>query len=490
MSNRMGSGHGSRAHVMTMKSNRGILIIWGVKGLVGCALAGALALTACTPAGSGSTMSPSAPGHPVTRHSRTAGHDRGSGSGHGTGSGQDLGCPVTIHGVIYEPGLLLPIWLPTGFRHAVATRTGLTSPTETYTLATRRRDPPRIEVGFADYPRPFARFSGGRPAQGSTVIQGHPGRLESGPPAARLVSVYWKPDNAHLLSVTGYKVSATVVVAVARNVWFDPPGLVPLPLSAGRIISKNSATGLALRASDLTTGRSFAKLSSWSEVAAMLQAGHAAAVLGSVPGALAAERWQPVWIVLVTDDTTNVTASVLIDAATGHRVVTARVTTPASGHPAWFSALTDRSRITAHSCQGGSRARLPFGVLTRDEESFVVRADSMRQLLGTGHARMTTRLKLTTVPAMNGADPGIYGGCVQQSCSIDELVWVTITKVRAVPGTTMACPPQWASNPPAYRPSRVEQYFKVSVPGNYGIYCASLPSPLTRLKDLSPPLRS
>src|SRR5215469_7961042 len=130
MSNRMGSGGGCRAHVMTMKSNPSIYVIWGVRGVrgfVGCALAGALALTACTPAGSGGIRSRSTPEHPATRHNRTAGHDRGSGSGHGTGSGTELGCPVTIHGVIYGPGLLLPTWLPAGFRRAAATQTGLTA---------------------------------------------------------------------------------------------------------------------------------------------------------------------------------------------------------------------------------------------------------------------------------------------------------------------------------------------------------------------------
>jgi hypothetical protein len=47
----------------------------------------------------------------------------------------------------------------------------------------------------------------------------------------------------------------------------------------------------------------------------------------------------------------------------------------------------------------------------------------------------------------------MYGGCVQQNCSIGELVWVTITTDRARPGHTLQCLPPSASVPPGYRPS-------------------------------------
>jgi hypothetical protein len=364
------------------------------------------------------------------------------------------------------------------------TQAGLATPTENYTLATSRPHPPRIEVGFADDPHPFAHFSGGRQAHNFPSIEGHRGRLESGPPTASLISVYWKPDSVHLINVTGYKVSASIVVTVARNIWFDPPGLVPLPVSAGPVVSRVSAIDLARRASDFGAGQSIAKLSSWAEVAAMLRAGRAAAAIRDVPGAFASERWQPVWTVLVTDSNTGAAAVVLLDAATGQPVVTA----PAAGHPRWFSALTDRSHTAARRCQGGSRARLPFGVLTRDEETFV--ASSGRQSLGTGDARTAFRLKLTTVPAMNRADSGIYGGCVQQSCAVNELVWVVITTVRANPGQTIACLPAGAGYARGYRPSQVTRYFWVAVSGNFGIYCRKLPDSIMQLADLAPPLRS
>ena len=448
---------------MTMWSSNRIsaVLVW--------ALSGVLVLTACSPAGS---AKPS--GHPKRTRSAL----------HGSGRPQASGCVTTIHGVMYGPGRLLPTWLPAGFRRSAATQAGLATPTENYTLATSRPNPPRIEVGFANDPRPFERFTGGRPARDYPTIEGHRGRLETGPPTARLISVYWKPDSVHLLEVTGYKVSAAEVVTVAKNVWFDPPGLVPLPVSPGRIVSKRAAIGMAQRAIKFVIRHSIAKLSSWAEVAAMLQAGHVAADLKSVPGAFASERWQPIWTVLAADGGEGAAAVVLVNASTGQPVVTV----PADGHPAWFSALTDRSRTAGHRCQGGSRARLPFGVLTRDEEAFVVSSGAPRSIPGADHARTTMQFKLTTVPAMNKAASGIYGGCVQLSCSIEELVWVIVTTVRANHGSTVACLPSWADSAPGYRPSQVRQYFWVSVPGNYGVYCARLPSAILRLPDLSPPL--
>jgi hypothetical protein len=442
---------------MTMWSNRRTI------GVIACAVGGTLTLSACTPTG------------PISGH-----HRHGHGTGHQRGRAAAIGCLGAIHGVMYGPGRLLPTWLPAGFRRSAVTQAGLAMPTENYTLSRGQPNSPRIEVGFANDPRPFAWFSGGQAAREYPTIQGHRGRLEAGPAAARLISVYWKPDRVHLLKVTGYRVSAAVVVTVAKNLWFDPPGLVPLPLTAGHIVSKRAAIAMALRVSDIVAGRSIAKLSSWAEVAALLEAGHAAGVLASVPGAFASERWQPVWTVLVTDTATGVAALVLINAATGQPVVT----TSADGHPAWFAALTDRSQTLARRCQGGSLLRLPFGILTRDEEAFVVAATQP----AFSHASATVRLKLTTVPAMNRADSGIYGGCVQQSCSINELVWVIITTVRANRGSTVTCLPGFASYPPGYRPSHVKRYFSVSVPGNDGIYCRNLPDSIVRLRDLSPPL--
>ncbi len=134
---------------------------------------------------------------------------------------------------------------------------------------------------------------------------------------------------------------------------------------------------------------------------------------------------------------------------------------------------------------GGSRSLVPFGVLTRDEEAYVVATDQV----ATSHSSNSVTLKLTTVPAVNRADPGIFGGCVQQSCSIRELVWMIITTVRASPGTTVPCLPASASSPQHYRPSQVSEYVWITVPGNDSTYCDRLPAPIAGLRDLAPPVR-
>jgi len=438
-------------------------------------MTGLVSLAACVP-------NASLPGH-SPGHSRSHGPPASQSSGHrGSYTASVTGCVATVRGVSYGPGFLLPTWLPVGFRKSAVTQAGSAMPTENYTPPGKGPDRPRIQLGFADYPGPFSRFSGGRARHRYVAIQGHLGRLESGSPTARLISVYWKPDRMHLLSVTGYKVSAASVVTVAKNIWFDPPGLVPLPVNAGPVVSRSIAIDMAQNASDLASGRAIAKLSSWSEVAELLVAEHAGDDLRNVPGAFTTQRWQPVWTVLVSDIGTGAAAVVVIDASTGQPIVTA----PSSAHPPWFAALTDRSQTTARRCQGGSRARLPFGVLTRDEESFV--ASTPRFARNLSHAFTSVRLKLSTVPAVNSADSGIYSGCVQQSCSIKELVWVVITTVRADPGTTVSCQPQSSTYPSDYRPSEVKEYYGVAVPGSVGIYCATLPAPIMDLQDLAPPL--
>jgi hypothetical protein len=50
----------------------------------------------------------------------------------------------------------------------------------------------------------------------------------------------------------------------------------------------------------------------------------------------------------------------------------------------------------------------------------------------------------------------------------------------------LACLPPSASYPPGYRPKRVRQYTTISVSGNTGIFCGSLPSAVKQLRDLAP----
>ena len=100
---------------------------------------------------------------------------------------------------------------------------------------------------------------------------------------------------------------------------------------------------------------------------------------------------------------------VVIDAASGRPEAVAGAGT----RPAWFAALTDRDPAAAHGCPGGSTARLPLGVLTRDEQAYTV---GRHPVPGTGQAHTSVDLILSTVRAVNHADPGLYGGCVQQDC--------------------------------------------------------------------------
>ena len=112
----------------------------------------------------------------------------------------------------------------------------------------------------------------------------------------------------------------------------------------------------------------------------------------------------------------------MADAANGRAVATIK----RRAESTWFAALTDRDPAAGSGCPGGSSARIPFGVLTRTEERYTVGPSRYRSAGTVGW----TRLLLSTVPAVNRADRSMYGGCVQQNCSIGELVWVTITAGR------------------------------------------------------------
>jgi hypothetical protein len=101
-------------------------------------------------------------------------------------------------------------------------------------------------------------------------------------------------------------------------------------------------------------------------------------------------------------------------------------------------------------------------------------------------ASTTKILKLTTVTALNQADPGLYGGCSQQNCSLRELVWPTIVIVHAPPGKTLACLPPSASYPPGYRHKHVHEYVTISVLDNSSINCGRIPSWVEQLTDLAP----
>jgi hypothetical protein len=168
-------------------------------------------------------------------------------------------------------------------------------------------------------------------------------------------------------------------------------------VAAGRVITWAEASAAARRAAHLPSAAAAAKLSSWTEVSALLAASRPGQEAPTVPGAVSSAPWRPVWAVLLTGRATGAAGAaqpvlVVIDAASGRAEVMARGAT----RPAWFAALTDRDPAAAHGCPGGSTARLPFGVLTRDEEAYTARRQPVP---GTGQARTSVTLILSTVCA-------------------------------------------------------------------------------------------
>lgn len=439
--------------------------------VAGALAAGALLLAACGAAGS------AAPSDHFSRSVQVAATDA-------------AGCTTTVHGVVPGPASLAAQWLPAGF-HLTA---GTTSdPAAGLTYSTTGSDPPRIELDLSNSPGPLTAAAGGRTSATAVKVQGHPGLLEDGPPAPQFIGVYWKPTTSDLLGVVGYKLPAATIIDVAQHVAFSPPGMVSLPVQPGPIVTKTSAVVTARGAAHLSRSSAQAKLSSWTEISALLQAGHAATGL-TVPSDVTQEPWKPVWAVLLTGTSPSAgpastsskasgTELVVVDASSGKALITGAI-----ARQAWFPALTNRDPNLG-GCPGGSTARLPFGVLTRDEETYV--ATSSPGPLGAPGATRSEILKLTTVPVLNRADPGLYGGCVQQNCSLDELVWPTVVVVRAPAGKTLSCLPGSVSVPPGYHPKQVSQYVTIGVTigvaGIAGIVCGPVPNWVNQLQDLAPP---
>jgi hypothetical protein len=379
------------------------------------------------------------------------------------------GCLTIVHGVVSGRGSLAPGWLPRGFRPLTGYQPAASLPQASFAEVSTHPDPPRIMLGSAIQPGPLTAAQGGRVNGMPVEVQGHRGFLESGPPDPQFIGVYWKPAGKYVISVVGYKVSASVVLRVARKLAFDSPGVAELPVRPGPIVSRQAAIKAAERAVSARPRSAVAKLSSWTEIQALAMHASTTSV---APAGLADSPSRPVWAVLPTGSS----SVEIVGAASGQAELSL------GDRGSWFAALTDRDPASAKECPGGSSALVPFGVLTRDEQAFTASWPVA------GGVRTSVRLVLSTVPAVNRADRGLFGGCVQQNCSIDQLVWVTITTVRAAPGKTIACLPGDISVPPGYKPNRVKQYYSVDVPGNVGIGCSQEPSALRRLKDLAPPL--
>lgn len=391
-------------------------------------------------------------------------------------------CTTTVPGFVPGLGSLLARWLPPGFHITSGTTS---SPSSGLTYSASGSDPPRLELQLSNYPEPLTAAAGGRSTAVAVEVQGRPGLVESGPPAPLFIGVYWKPTATNLLSVVGYKLPPATVIDVAQHAAFSAPGVVALPIRPGSIVNEASAVRTARLASHLPRSSAQAKLSSWSEISALLQTDHAprSPWAFSIPSG-----WKPVWAVLLNGASPRGHSSrtplrspsaelVVVDAASGKTIGMGRVTSKA-----WFAPLTNRDPSLG-GCPGGSTARLPFGVLTRDEEAYVAPSSG----LPTPGAAKSVILKLTTVPILDRADPGLYGGCVRQSCTVDELVWAAITVLQALPGKTLTCLPGWSLYPPGYRPKQVREYVTIGVDANSQILCGPLPKWVNQLRDLAPP---
>jgi hypothetical protein len=363
--------------------------------------------------------------------------------------------------------------IPTDERYPSDPSAGLT-----YAAENGGPDPARIELHLANSPGPLVPSDGPRPTAVTVEVQGNPALLETGAPDPDFIGVYWKPIAGDLLTIVGYKLPAETVIETAQNVAFSPPHAVSLPLTPGPIINESTAITAARHVAPSPRVAARAKLSSWTEITAMLQASHFESGATALAG-VTDTPWRPVWAVLLSGSGTRSMSDelVVVDADTGKPLSMASEETHA-----WFFAMTNRDP-TLGGCPGGSKSRLPFGVLTRDEEAYAMAHLPEPAVQG---ASTTKILKLTTVTALNQADPGLYGGCSQQNCSLRELVWPTIVIVHAPPGKTLACLPPSASYPPGYRPKHVHEYVTISVLDNSSINCGRIPSWVEQLTDLAP----
>jgi hypothetical protein len=382
------------------------------------------------------------------------------------------GCATVVHGMVSGPATLTARFLPSGFRHGHNAPSKAALPSVLYTSKGARIELSVELHSAALHPADAAGRSVVRPV----IVDGKPGFVGTGKPDPRVIGVYWKLGSRYLLSVTGFKVPEREVLRVARHTRFTPPITRSLPLDPGTVVTKNAAVAAARRSSRGGSGVARAKLTSWTEAATLLAA-HTERTAPSPPDLLRATPWRPVWAVLLPA-AAGERSLVVVDGRTGNAM-----TVLDAGPAGWYSTLTDRASA---GCPGGSSARLPFGVLTRAEESYAVGVGSAHWPHG---VRGSTRIVLSTVSEVNAADPGMYGGCIQQNCSITQLVWVTISTVRGIGGHRLQCPPPGVSVPAGYRYHKVHQTFSVNVPDNGLTGCGPVPRRIRALKDLAPAAR-
>ena len=379
-------------------------------------------------------------------------------------------CKTTVRGFVMGPATVSTGLLPTGYRLASGNPADITTGSVTYTASNERPDPSRIEISLTYPAGPLTWQVGGRQNARHVSIHDRPGLLESGPPGPRFINVFWKPRPKDLVSVVGYKMSESTVLRVAWHLRVTPPGRIPLETEPGLIVHRATAISIARSTVHFQPLRVTAKLSTWTEVLTLIRSSEYSHRTFKVSSALKTTPWIPIWVIRATRPGGR-WRFVVLDAASGH----VELVTTAGKNPSWFHALTDRDPAPHHGCKGGSSAHLPFGVLTRNEESYTQR--SLFHL-----PRTTIILKLTTVSAMH------YVGCTIQSCGPYNLLWPDIEVTHAPPGKLMPCPLNMMSHPAGvyFKPTKIA--FSISAPNNSEGGCSRLPDWVSRLKDLAPPV--
>jgi hypothetical protein len=298
-------------------------------------------------------------------------------------------------------------------------------------------------------------------------VDGHPGVLFD-EPSAGFVEVAWRASFDRNLWVYGTGVSPTVVEDMARGTTYQGPTIESLPISPGRVVTRPAAITAALHAgaSNPVEG---AKLSSYAEVSQMLNARELDPLGDKAPESLLTNPVVPVWAVL-SGGGSDLT---IVDAANG----AVEWNTPTNDDNGWFGALTDRAPGVA-GCPGGSTARVPFGVLTRDEESYLV---SLGSPVTTPGWSVTMTDELVTSQSVAGMP--YDSPC--NDCPPMTVEWLVV-RVGTDKSGAATCP--WTGSVERGETlPKVRLYYQYSYGGSGGISCGSPPTWYAHVVDLAPP---
>ena len=288
-------------------------------------------------------------------------------------------------------------------------------------------DRPWLELGRYNTSQPAGTLLGAT-QKTAVVVQGNPGVLATGAPGGSDdVAVDWRVSPGIVLFVTGYKIPATEVIAVANHVTYSAGTVFTYPAQPKVTVTRQRALSMLPGA----TSSSRAVLTSFGEVDAVSTPSgpinHVPTLRSDIGVTL------PVWVVWQsgqTGQTLTAHKGVVIDANSGAELVDLKGVKPAS-----LRALTDRSQ---------SGCEPPFGVLTRSEIKFLVPAAP----------GASATLKLVTLRILISIQDGSdLGDCSLAACDPGVPVWVWI-------GTAADCslmfrcgPPPFANSGPGLTPA-------------------------------------